>query len=83
MEAVAKAENITATEEEYEEEMKVMADAYQIEVDKVKEMMGNLWITLKKSGTVISSLNYLKETLAKTLAGLVWKKEKEGPEKGI
>ncbi len=40
MEAVAKAENITATEEEYEEEMKVMADAYQIEVDKVKEMMG-------------------------------------------
>lgn len=40
MEAVAKAENITASEEEYEEEMKVMADAYQIEVDKVKEMMG-------------------------------------------
>lgn len=40
MEAVAKAENITVTEEEYEEEMKVMADAYQIEVDKVKEMMG-------------------------------------------
>lgn len=40
MEAVAKAENITASEEEYEEEMKVMADAYQIEVDKVREMMG-------------------------------------------
>lgn len=40
MEAVAKAESIIATEEEYEEEMKVMADAYQIEVDKVKEMMG-------------------------------------------
>lgn len=40
MEAVAKAENITASEEEYEEEMKVMADAYQIEADKVKEMMG-------------------------------------------
>lgn len=40
MEAVAKAENITASEEEYEEEMKVMADAYQLEVDKVKEMLG-------------------------------------------
>lgn len=40
MEAVAKAENITASEEDYEEEMKVMADAYQIEVDKVKEMLG-------------------------------------------
>ena len=40
MEAVAKAENITASEEEYEEEMKVMADAYQIGTDKVKEMLG-------------------------------------------
>lgn len=40
MEAVAKAENITASEEDYEAEMKTMADAYQIEVDKVKEMMG-------------------------------------------
>ena len=40
MEAVAKAENITVPEEDYEEEMKVMADAYQIEVDKVKEMLG-------------------------------------------
>ena len=40
MEAVAKAENIAASEEDYEEEMKVMADAYQIEVDKVKEMLG-------------------------------------------
>lgn len=40
METVAKAENITASEEDYEEEMKVMADAYQIEVDKVKEMLG-------------------------------------------
>ncbi len=40
MEAVAKAENITASEEDFEEEMKVMAEAYQIEVDKVKEMMG-------------------------------------------
>lgn len=40
MEAVAKAENITASEEDYEEEIKVMADAYQIEADKVKEMLG-------------------------------------------
>lgn len=40
MEAVAKAEDIKASEEDYEEELKVMADAYQIEVDKVKEMLG-------------------------------------------
>ncbi|MCM1134136.1 MAG: trigger factor [Clostridium sp.] len=39
LEAIAKAENIEATEEDYEEEMKVMAEAYQMEVDKVKEML--------------------------------------------
>ncbi len=44
LEAIAKAENITATDEEYEEELKVMAEAYQMEVEKVKEMMpeGNI-----------------------------------------
>lgn len=40
MEAVAKAENLTVTEEDYDEEMKLMADAYQIEADKMKEMLG-------------------------------------------
>lgn len=39
LEAIAKAENITATDEEYEEELKVMAEAYQMEVDKVRKMM--------------------------------------------
>lgn len=39
LEAVAKAENITATDEEFEEELKVMAQAYQMEVDKVREML--------------------------------------------
>lgn len=39
LEAIVKAENITATEEEYEEELKVMAESYQMEVDKVREML--------------------------------------------
>lgn len=39
LEAIAKAENIEASEEEYEEELKVMAQAYQMEVDKVKELL--------------------------------------------
>ena len=39
LEAVAKAENITATDEEYEDELKVMAEAYQMEVEKVKELL--------------------------------------------
>lgn len=40
LEAVAAAENITASEEDYEEEIKRMADMYKMEADKVKETMG-------------------------------------------
>lgn len=39
IEAVAAAEKIEATEEDYEEELKSMAEAYQMEVDKVKELL--------------------------------------------
>lgn len=38
--AVAAAENLTASEEDYEEEIKSMAEAYAMEVDKVKELLG-------------------------------------------
>lgn len=40
LEAVVAAENITASEEDYEEEIKRMADMYKMEADKVKETMG-------------------------------------------
>ncbi len=40
LEAVAKAENLEADEEEYEEELKTMAEVYQMEVDKVRDLMG-------------------------------------------
>ncbi len=40
LEAVVAAENITATEEEIEEELKKMAEAYRVENDKVEEMLG-------------------------------------------
>ena len=39
LEAVAAAEKIEATEEDYEEELKSMAEAYQMDVDKVKELL--------------------------------------------
>ncbi len=39
LEAIAKAENITASDEDVEEELKTIADAYQLELDKVKETM--------------------------------------------
>ena len=41
LEAVVKAENIEATEEEVEEEFKKMADAYKMEVEKIKELLGD------------------------------------------
>ena len=40
LEAVAAAEKITASEEEFEEEVKTMGEAYQMEIDKVKELLG-------------------------------------------
>ena len=40
MEAVAEAEKLVATEEDYEAEITKMADAYKMEVAKVKEMLG-------------------------------------------
>lgn len=41
LEAVVAAENITASDEEIEEELKKMAEAYQMELDKVKELIGD------------------------------------------
>ena len=41
LEAVVKAENIEVTEEEYEKELETMADVYQMELAKVKDLMGN------------------------------------------
>ena len=40
LEAVAKAEKLAADEEEYEAEIKDLAEKYQMEVDKIKEMLG-------------------------------------------
>lgn len=39
LEAIAKAENIVATDDDVEDELKAMAEAYQMEVEKVKEML--------------------------------------------
>lgn len=40
LEAVVAAEKIEATEEDYEKEMATMAEAYQMDVEKVKELLG-------------------------------------------
>ena len=40
LEAVAAAEGITASEEDFEQEINRMAESYNMEADKVKEIMG-------------------------------------------
>lgn len=52
LEAVAAAENIEVSEEEMEKELATMAESYRMEVDKLKEIMGE------------SSLEQMKEDLA-------------------
>ena len=41
LEAIVAAENIAASEEEYEKELARMAEVYNMEIDKVKEMLGD------------------------------------------
>lgn len=41
LEAIAAAENLTASEKDIEEELKKMAEMYHMELDKIKEMMGD------------------------------------------
>lgn len=41
LEAIVAAENITATDEDYENEIARMAEVYNMEADKVKEMLGD------------------------------------------
>lgn len=40
LEAVAKTENITVSEDDYKAELKTMAEAYQIDEDKIADMVG-------------------------------------------
>ena len=40
LEAVVKAEGLTASEEEFQDELNKMAEQYKMEIEKVKEFMG-------------------------------------------
>ena len=42
LEAIAKAENIEITDERIDEELAKMAEAYKMEVEKLKDMVGDL-----------------------------------------
>ncbi len=74
LEAVVAAENMEASEEEFEDEVKVMAETYQMEADKVKELLGENGkkqvmqdICIKKAVTlVVDNAKEAKPTKAKS-----------------
>ncbi len=53
LEAVAAAENIEVSDEEVEAELQKMADSYEMELDKVKEMMGEDQIKMLKEDLAV------------------------------
>lgn len=60
LEAVVEAEHIEVTEEQIDEEMKKMADAYKMEVDKLKEYMGDFEKEqMKKDLAVQAAVDFL------------------------
>jgi trigger factor len=52
LEAIVKAENIEVSDERMDEELQKMADAYKMELDKLKELMGE------------SEKNHIKQDIA-------------------
>lgn len=53
LEAIVEAEKIEATEEDFEEELKAMAEAYQMEVEKVKEMLSEKSVSQIKADLAV------------------------------
>ena len=62
LEAIVKAENIEISEEKFEEEIAKMAETYQMEVDKLKEFMGESEKEqMKKDMAVQEAVTFLVE----------------------
>ncbi len=80
LEAVAAAEKLEASEEDYEEEVKSMAEAYQMDIDKVKELLGeNGRKQVMQDICVKKAVDFVTENAkeSKTAKGAKAKKEKE------
>lgn len=62
LEKVAEVENIQPSEEEVEEEIKKMAEAYKMEADKIKELLGDAELTqMKKDMAVQKAVTVIAE----------------------
>ena len=88
LEAVAAAENLTASDEEVEEELKKMAEQYKMEIEKIKELMGERELKSMKDDLAVQKaakflVDNAKEGAAKkqTKKAAAKKTEDEGEEK--
>ncbi len=61
IENVAKAENVEATEEDIEAEIKNLADEYSMEADKVREIVSSNYEQIKKDIVFKKTINFLVE----------------------
>ena len=75
LEAVAAAEKLEVSDAEVEEELKKMADQYKMELDKVKELMGERELkTMKDDLAVQKAANFLVENVKEVAAKKTAKK---------
>ncbi|SFB85087.1 trigger factor [Butyrivibrio sp. YAB3001] len=64
LEAVAKEENITVSDEDFEEELKKMAEQYKMELDKLKSLMGEAELkTMRSDLAVQKAADFLVENV--------------------
>ncbi len=84
LEAVAAKENITVSDEEFEEELKKMAEQYRMELDKLKELMSESeQKTMRSDMAVQKAADFLVENVkeGKKAAKKATKKADDGEEK--
>ncbi len=78
LEAVAAAEKIEASDEDFEEEVKTMAEVYQMEADRVKEMLGAKGTKQVKEDICIKkAMEFVVENAKETKAAKSKKADKE------
>ena len=82
LEEVAKAENITVSDEDFEEELKKMAEQYKMELDKLKELMSESeQKTMRSDLAVQKAADFLVENVKEVAKKKTTKKADDAEEK--
>ena len=82
LEEVAKAENITISDEEFEDELKKMAEQYKMELDKLKELMSESeQKTMRSDLAVQKAADFLVENVKEVAKKKAAKKADDAEEK--